>query len=154
MKESADEGERKVDVAKAFEGPLSSLSTVLKNNEKIFSASSSRERKRVSKRQDLTFDDYVLVDTDIAVWGALSDAEVVALDYNNTESDEDESEELTPVTLSEAKVSLNKLHSFFLQNHVDAVILQASFVLEKSIDRVRLNSLKQKKITDFFDKKD
>ncbi|GFU72663.1 hypothetical protein TNCV_4816211 [Trichonephila clavipes] len=40
--------------------------------------------------QDLTFDDYVLVDTDIAVWGALSDAKIVALDHNNTESDEDE----------------------------------------------------------------
>ncbi|GFX77811.1 hypothetical protein TNCV_1107281 [Trichonephila clavipes] len=48
-------------------------------------------------------DDYVLVDTDIAEWGALSDAEIVTLDHNNTESDEDESEELTPVTLSEAK---------------------------------------------------
>ncbi|GFU61314.1 tigger transposable element-derived protein 6 [Trichonephila clavipes] len=104
--------------------------------------------------QDLTFDDYVLIDTDIAAWGALSDAEIVALDYNNTESDEDESEELTPVTLSEAKVSLNKLRNFFIQNHVDADILQASFVLEKSIDKVRLNALKQKKITDFFDKKD
>ncbi|GFU91541.1 tigger transposable element-derived protein 6 [Trichonephila clavipes] len=224
--ESVEEGERKVDVAKAFEIPLSSLSTILKNKEKIFSASLSRVRKRVSKdnctvhnnapplsnvklqffppnstsklqpldlgiihnfktfyrrevvksvldnlenqqnvttisiltalimidkawravtpltihscfkksgfpspnlvdvddtltefsaepslwealpEQDLTFDDYVLVDTDIAVWGALSDAEIVALDFNNTESDEDESEELTPVTLSEAKVSL------------------------------------------------
>ncbi|GFV23373.1 tigger transposable element-derived protein 6 [Trichonephila clavipes] len=104
--------------------------------------------------QDLTSDDYMLVDTDIAVWGALSDAEIVALDYNNTESDEDESEELTPVTLSEAKVSLNKLRNFFLQNHVDADILQVSFVLEKSIDKVKLNALKQNKITDFFDKKD
>ncbi|GFW80873.1 hypothetical protein TNCV_3779531 [Trichonephila clavipes] len=93
--------------------------------------------------QDLTFDDYVLVDTDIAVWGALSDAEIVALDYNKTESDEDESEELTPVTLSEAKVLLNTLRNFFLQNHVDADILQASFVLEKSTDKVRLNALKQ-----------
>ncbi|GFW91938.1 tigger transposable element-derived protein 4 [Trichonephila clavipes] len=102
---------------------------------------------------DLTFDNYMLVVTNIAVWGALSDAEIVALDHNNTESDEDESE-LTPVTLSEAKVSLNTLHNFFLQNHVDAVILQTSFVLEKSIDKVRLNALKQKKITDFFDKKD
>ncbi|GFU33345.1 tigger transposable element-derived protein 6 [Trichonephila clavipes] len=91
--------------------------------------------------QDLTFDDYVLVDTDIAVWGALSDAEIVALDHNNTESDEDESEELTPVTLSEAKVSLNKLRNFFLQNHVDADILQASFVLEKSIDKAGCISL-------------
>ncbi|GFV10536.1 hypothetical protein TNCV_2584301 [Trichonephila clavipes] len=125
--ESVEEGERKVDVAKAFEFPLSSLSTILKNKEKFFSASSSRVRKRVSKgfpspnlvdvddtltefnaeqslwealpEQDLTFDDYALFDTDIAVWGALSDAEIVALDYNNTESDEDESEELTPVTL-------------------------------------------------------
>ncbi|GFY09941.1 hypothetical protein TNCV_3699031 [Trichonephila clavipes] len=33
------------------------------------------------------FDDYVLVDMDIAVWGALSDAEIVTLDHNNTESD-------------------------------------------------------------------
>ncbi|GFX00568.1 HTH CENPB-type domain-containing protein [Trichonephila clavipes] len=95
--------------------------------------------------QDLTFDDNVLVDTDIAVWGALSDAEIVALDHNNTESHEYKSEELTPVTLSEAKVSLNTLHNFLLQNHVDAVILQSSFVLEKSIDKVRLNALKQKK---------
>ncbi|GFX23432.1 uncharacterized protein TNCV_4937471 [Trichonephila clavipes] len=47
--ESVEEGERKVDVAKAFEISLSSLSTILKNKEKIFSASSSRVRKRVSK---------------------------------------------------------------------------------------------------------
>ncbi|GFX11738.1 uncharacterized protein TNCV_4340831 [Trichonephila clavipes] len=52
--------------------------------------------------QDMTFDDYVLVDTDIAVWGALSDAEIVALDHNNTESDDGDSEELTPLTLLEA----------------------------------------------------
>ncbi|GFU64341.1 hypothetical protein TNCV_1634751 [Trichonephila clavipes] len=139
---SVEEGERKVDVAKAFEILLSSLSTILKNKEKIFSVSVSRVRKRVSKalimidkawravtfltihscfkksgfpspnlvdkdntltefnaepslwealpEQDLTLEDYVLVDTDIAVWGALSDAEIVALDHNNTESDEDE----------------------------------------------------------------
>ncbi|GFW41138.1 hypothetical protein TNCV_841791 [Trichonephila clavipes] len=53
----------------------------------------------VLPEQDLIFYDYVLVDMDIAVWGAVSDAEIVALDHNNTESDEDESE-LTPVTLS------------------------------------------------------
>ncbi|GFY21677.1 hypothetical protein TNCV_1168211 [Trichonephila clavipes] len=140
--ESVEKGERKVNVAKAFEIPLSSLSIILKNKEKIFSASSSRVRKCISKalimidkawravipltihsyfkksgfpspnlvdvddtltelnaepslwkalpEQDLTFDDFVLVDTDIAVWGAQSDAEIVALDHNNTESDEDE----------------------------------------------------------------
>ncbi|GFW21253.1 hypothetical protein TNCV_3774641 [Trichonephila clavipes] len=103
--------------------------------------------------QDLTFDDYVLVDTDIAVWGDLCDAEIGALDHNNTESDENESEELTPVTLSEAKVSPYKVRNFFLQNHVDADILQASIILEKSIDKVRLNAIKQKKITDFFSTK-
>ncbi|GFU94867.1 zinc finger MYND domain-containing protein 11 [Trichonephila clavipes] len=85
--------------------------------------------------QDLMFDDYVLVGTDIAVWGALTDAEIMDLDHNNTISDEDELEELTPVALSEAKVSLNKLRNFSLQNHVDADILQASFVLEKSVDK-------------------
>ncbi|GFV01478.1 uncharacterized protein TNCV_2960721 [Trichonephila clavipes] len=47
--ESVEEGERKVDVAKAFEIPLSSLSTILKNKEKIFRTYSSRVRKRVSK---------------------------------------------------------------------------------------------------------
>ncbi|GFV12390.1 hypothetical protein TNCV_433761 [Trichonephila clavipes] len=47
--ESVEEGERKVDVAKAFEIPLSSLSTILKNKEKIFSESSSRVKKRVSE---------------------------------------------------------------------------------------------------------
>ncbi|GFU06081.1 uncharacterized protein TNCV_4076541 [Trichonephila clavipes] len=47
--ESVEEGEKKIDVAIAFEIPLSSLSTILKNKEKIFSASSSRVRKRVSK---------------------------------------------------------------------------------------------------------
>ncbi|GFU40226.1 hypothetical protein TNCV_3624551 [Trichonephila clavipes] len=47
--ESVEEGERKVDVAKAFEIPLSTLSTILKNKEKMSSASSSRVRKRVSK---------------------------------------------------------------------------------------------------------
>ncbi|GFW35271.1 uncharacterized protein TNCV_3004291 [Trichonephila clavipes] len=47
--ESVEEGERKVDVAKAFEIPLSSLSTILKNKEKIFSAYSSRVIKSFSK---------------------------------------------------------------------------------------------------------
>ncbi|GFX77550.1 hypothetical protein TNCV_4026001 [Trichonephila clavipes] len=37
--ESVEEGERKVDVAKAFEIPLNSLSTILKNKEKICIAS-------------------------------------------------------------------------------------------------------------------
>ncbi|GFS63437.1 hypothetical protein TNCV_2239771 [Trichonephila clavipes] len=59
-----------------------------KTNE-LFNECSSRTR----------FDDYVLVDTDIAVWGALSDVEIGALDLNNTESDEVASEELTPGTL-------------------------------------------------------
>ncbi|GFW32802.1 hypothetical protein TNCV_1773711 [Trichonephila clavipes] len=72
-------------------------------NHPFFLGSSSKAR----------FDDYVLVDMDIAVWGALSDAEIVALDHNNTESDEDESMELIPVSLSEAKVSLNKLYASF-----------------------------------------
>ncbi|GFV60915.1 tigger transposable element-derived protein 6 [Trichonephila clavipes] len=62
--------------------------------------------------------DYVLVDTDIALWGALSDAEIVALDHNNTESDEDESEELTPITKYFNKRSLHRVPYYFLYNHI------------------------------------
>ncbi|GFW77388.1 transposable element Tcb1 transposase [Trichonephila clavipes] len=111
-----------------------------------------KEHEPPLPEQDLTFDDYVLVDKDIAVWGALSDAEIVALDHNKTESDEDESQELTPVTLSEAKVSLNKLRNFFLQNHVDADILQAAFVLEKFIDKCnnRIVMAQRKHLGDFL----
>ncbi|GFX43612.1 hypothetical protein TNCV_510611 [Trichonephila clavipes] len=104
--------------------------SLLKKKAKVFA-----KELGIEFSANLTFDDYVLVDTYIAVWGAISDAEIVTFDHNNTESDEDESEELTPVTLSEAKVSLNKLRNFSLQNPVDADILQASFVLEKSIDK-------------------
>ncbi|GFW58728.1 hypothetical protein TNCV_379111 [Trichonephila clavipes] len=78
---------------RCFKG-INSFPTKYRSNKKVwmttelFNECSSRTR----------FDDCVLVDTDIAVWGALSDAEIVALDYtNNTESDEDESKELTPV---------------------------------------------------------
>ncbi|GFX79632.1 hypothetical protein TNCV_826201 [Trichonephila clavipes] len=53
--------------------------------------------------QDLLFDDYAQVDTDIVIWGTLFDAESVALDHNNTESQEIKSEELTPINLIEAK---------------------------------------------------
>ncbi|GFT58033.1 hypothetical protein TNCV_722321 [Trichonephila clavipes] len=47
--ESVEESERKVDLAKAFEIPLSSNSSILKNKKKIFSGSSSRVRKPVSE---------------------------------------------------------------------------------------------------------
>ncbi|GFW29791.1 transposable element Tcb2 transposase [Trichonephila clavipes] len=56
----------------------------------------------VQMRQDLTFDDYKQINPDIAVWRILSDAEIGALDHSNTENDEDELEELTPITLTEA----------------------------------------------------
>ncbi|GFY24810.1 hypothetical protein TNCV_2690011 [Trichonephila clavipes] len=41
------------------------------------------------------------VDTDIVVWEILSEGEIMALDHNKTERDQDESEELTPITLTE-----------------------------------------------------
>ncbi|GFS50460.1 hypothetical protein TNCV_3196871 [Trichonephila clavipes] len=86
--------------------------------------------------QNFMFVNYLLIDTDIAVWGTLSDTEIVSLDHNNEENEEDESEELTPITQTEAKVSLNKLHKFSLQNHVDAVIFPAIFIPEKLIDKL------------------
>ncbi|GFW69100.1 uncharacterized protein TNCV_2919981 [Trichonephila clavipes] len=79
------------------------LTNFKKTNGRVFKKmcgeSSSVDINEALPEQDLRFDDYVLVDTDIAVWGALSDAEIVALDHNKIESDEDESEELTLVTV-------------------------------------------------------
>ncbi|GFS96180.1 hypothetical protein TNCV_1141511 [Trichonephila clavipes] len=66
------------------------------------------------KQQDLILDDYVLVDTDIALWGALSDAEIVALEYNNTENDDDESEELTLVL--DVSRSFFRVHTGYFSN--------------------------------------
>ncbi|GFT77035.1 hypothetical protein TNCV_1099231 [Trichonephila clavipes] len=69
--------------------------------------------------QDLTFDDYVEFDTDIPVWETLSDAESGVLDLSNTKSDEDELKDSTLITLAEGEMSINKLHNFSFQNHVN-----------------------------------
>ncbi|GFX42556.1 ethanolamine-phosphate cytidylyltransferase [Trichonephila clavipes] len=66
--ESVEKGERKVNVAKVFDIPLSLLHY------------SEEERKRSGLLVHLQ----VEVDTDIAVCGTISDAEIVALDHNNT----------------------------------------------------------------------
>ncbi|GFY32320.1 hypothetical protein TNCV_3558281 [Trichonephila clavipes] len=85
------------------------------------------------------FDDDVQVNMYVTVLRTLSDVEIVTLDHNNTENDEDKSEQLTPITLTEAKVSLNKLRNFYLQNHIDWDFIQASFILKISTDKVRLS---------------
>ncbi|GFW56679.1 uncharacterized protein TNCV_4067591 [Trichonephila clavipes] len=58
--------------------------------------------------QDLTFEDYVLVDTDIAVWGALSDAEIVVLDHNNTEMKTSTTQTSPPTTNTRPNTSTSK----------------------------------------------
>ncbi|GFX97764.1 craniofacial development protein 2 [Trichonephila clavipes] len=49
------------------------------------------------------------VDTDITVWEIPSEAEIKALYHNSTKNDDDESEELNPITLTKARESLNKI---------------------------------------------
>ncbi|GFQ85894.1 hypothetical protein TNCT_272421 [Trichonephila clavata] len=56
--------------------------------------------------QDLTSTCWL---TRTLLYGELSDAEIVALNHNNTESDEDESEELTPDIKETYLVSRNAL---------------------------------------------
>ncbi|GFW35698.1 hypothetical protein TNCV_4435471 [Trichonephila clavipes] len=53
------------------------------------------------------------------------ESEEKAEDHNNTESDKDKSEELTPMIQTEAKVSLKKLRNVFLPNDVAADVFKS-----------------------------
>jgi hypothetical protein len=56
------------------------------------------------------------------------------------------------VTLKEASSSLEKLRNFSLQSEVSVEVFDALFTIENTIEKIKLNSMKQKSITDFFKK--
>ncbi|KAL5239329.1 hypothetical protein ACI65C_006739 [Semiaphis heraclei] len=62
----------------------------------------------------VSFTDYVNVDEDVAVWGVLSDAEILENTLSIDEDDEDDTSPLPLVTLKEASSSLEKLRNFSL----------------------------------------
>ncbi|KAG8301296.1 hypothetical protein J6590_056766 [Homalodisca vitripennis] len=101
---------------------------------------------------DVPFEDFVHVDDEVAVWGTLTDADILAAkDEEQPDVDNDEEDqEFPPVTLKEASTSLEKLRHFSLQTEVGPEVFDALFVLNKVVDEARINKKKQSKITDFF----
>lgn len=100
---------------------------------------------------ELTFQEYVQVDDDIDVHGALTDVELLACE-NEDEEEIEEEQPPTPITLSEARSSLNTLRHYALRTETNDDFFSALIIIDNSLDNDRWKSLTQKKITDFFSK--
>jgi len=100
----------------------------------------------------VSFTDYVNVDEDVAVWGVFSNAEILENILSVDEDNEDDTSSVPIVTLKEASSSMEKLRNFSLQSEVTVKVFDALFTLENTIKKMKLNSMKQKIITDFFKK--
>jgi len=103
-------------------------------------------------QENVSFTAYVNVDEDVAVWEVLSDAEILENTLSIDEDNEDNTSPLPLVTLKEASSSLEKLRNFSLQSEVSVEVFDALFTIENTIEKIKLNSMKQKSITDFFKK--
>ncbi|XP_025419459.1 tigger transposable element-derived protein 6-like [Sipha flava] len=103
-------------------------------------------------QENVSFTDYVNIDEDVAVWGVFSDAEILENTLSIDEDNEDDTSPLPLVTLKEASLSLEKLRNFSLQSEVTVEVFDALFTIENTIEKIKLNSMKQKTITDFFKK--
>lgn len=103
-------------------------------------------------QENVSITDYVNVDEDVAVWGVLSDADILENTLSIDEDNEDDTSPLPLVTLKEASSSLEKLRNFSLQSEVTVEVFDDLFTIENTIEKIKLNSMKQKTITDFFKK--
>ncbi|KAL1457150.1 hypothetical protein WDU94_001811 [Cyamophila willieti] len=111
---------------------------------------------------DVDMDEFIRVDDEVAVWGPLTDDEIVEQTAEPTNDQtidnpdggaDDDSEVVEPVSIKEARAAFGKLKMFCLQcNDVDDQDFQALFLLEARIDNEQNAALKQTKITDFFKK--
>lgn len=104
---------------------------------------------------DPTFEEFAYVDEGVAVTGMLSDSDIVesitAKDDDEDEEEHDNSEDEADITPKEARIAVNKLRSFLEKtNDVPDTVFSSVVVIENLIDSRAANSLKQKKITDFF----
>lgn len=102
----------------------------------------------------VSFYDFVQVNKYVAVWGSLTDGEILyVIDTNeegNVEDDNDTSESLAKVSIKEARAAFDTLQSFYLQNNTDEMAFQALFLIENVIDKLQQCALKQTIITDFL----
>jgi len=104
----------------------------------------------------LTFEDYVAIDDDLAVCGSLTDDEIFA-SFNNAEGyDEENDEEECPedpiVNSKEAKLGLRAVLRYLQRHDIDDDVFSSILNLDNTIDKINSSSCKQSKISDFFKK--
>ncbi|XP_060836454.1 tigger transposable element-derived protein 6-like [Rhopalosiphum padi] len=104
----------------------------------------------------LTLEDYVAIDDDLAVCVSLTDDEIFASfnneEGNDEENDEEESFEDPIVTSKEAKLGLRAVLSYLQRHDIDDSVFSSILNLYNTIDKVNSSSCKQSKISDFFKK--
>lgn len=107
----------------------------------------------------ISFEEYVNVDNEVVVSGKLSDDDIIESinDENNNdcfEDDCDDNVEEKPVSNFQVKSAMNILRNFIEKcENVDEEIFSHLVKIENVIDIKIQDSLKQKKITDFFTKR-
>ncbi|XP_047505969.1 tigger transposable element-derived protein 6-like [Pieris napi] len=106
---------------------------------------------------NITFEDFVTCDDDVATAGTLTEGEILESVNNCIESDKDDDfndepqTSSTSVSINEAKRALTTVRSFIEQcSNIKDNVFSSLFVIENQIDLETVNFLKQKKITDFF----
>ncbi|XP_047984684.1 tigger transposable element-derived protein 6-like [Leguminivora glycinivorella] len=107
---------------------------------------------------EITFEEFVTCDDKLATAGTLTEEEIMSTVVHGAEGDdldEDLNDEPqvppTTISISEARKAVNTLRCFAEQcSDTEEDIFTSLFKIENKIDIESVNSLKQKKITDFF----
>ncbi|UYV71262.1 hypothetical protein LAZ67_8002424 [Cordylochernes scorpioides] len=166
LKEIEVEKKKKTDVAQKHNIPQSSLSTIIKNSEKIHqqalhAGESSRKRARGSTYADVDFDSYADADNDVVTNAMLSDVEIVEsiLQAKEEEETDQVDEEVDPIVhIPHPKEVLESIQTLrlFLQCQDESKSLHRHLSdldnIEKSVQHLLLTSKCQKKITNYFSK--
>lgn len=100
-----------------------------------------------------SFNEYVHFDDHVAVFGSMTDEEILASSKirENDDENEDEDDATTPaVTSKMARQSLCTLRQYLLRTEVDENVFSALVTLENAVDHGSHGSLKQKTIVDFL----
>ncbi|KAG8310173.1 hypothetical protein J6590_068859, partial [Homalodisca vitripennis] len=104
---------------------------------------------------NLDFDDFANVDEGVSVYGSLSDQDIIATvtseDILSDDDNDDGMEQPPDITTKEAKAAVNTLRSYLEQSSdVPDNVFSAVVVIENIIDLNFEKSLRQTKITDYF----
>lgn len=105
----------------------------------------------------IEFEEFLHIDDDVAVYGTLSDAEIIenVLEPCNESADEEDPATEQPVvkiSSKQARDALDSVRSYLEQLDLDDKVFDALVTLENNVDRARWSNLSQSKITDYFQK--